>query len=136
MSTIKVAFLSPDYFTLAQSNPDLADALALGERVIVMVNGTAYEVVAEGTTVAPLVIPTAGTAGTVIVPTATDMTMSQATPVRPTEKPSITPASTQVATAIPATRAASPACLGGLLPLGVVLAGGWWWNHRKRRLTE
>jgi Ca-activated chloride channel family protein len=129
MSTIKVAFLSPDYFTLAQSSPDLADALALGERVIVMVNGTAYEVVAEGTTVAPLVIPTAGT---IVQPTIVGTSIVQTTPAAPTETPSLAPEGTQVATPTSAPRAESHTCLGGLLPLGVVLIGGWWWNQRKR----
>jgi Ca-activated chloride channel family protein len=45
MSTLRVAFLSDDYFALASARPGLAAAFALGERVIVISEGTAYEVV-------------------------------------------------------------------------------------------
>ncbi len=47
MKTIKVPFLSQDYFQLSQSRADVAAALALGSRVIVVVDGTPYEIVAE-----------------------------------------------------------------------------------------
>jgi Ca-activated chloride channel family protein len=47
MPTIQVAFLSPDYFRLSQSRTDVAAALALGSRVIVVVDGSAYEVIPE-----------------------------------------------------------------------------------------
>ncbi|MBN2113290.1 MAG: VWA domain-containing protein [Acidimicrobiia bacterium] len=45
LATVRVPFLSADYFALAAVHPDLAAALALGERVIVMWEGVAYEVV-------------------------------------------------------------------------------------------
>jgi Ca-activated chloride channel homolog len=45
--TIKVAFLSEDYFSLARSKPELAAAFALGEKVIAMSEGSAYEVVGK-----------------------------------------------------------------------------------------
>jgi Ca-activated chloride channel family protein len=48
MSTVKVAFLSPDYFTIVATKPELAAAFSLGQRVIAMSNGIAYEVVADG----------------------------------------------------------------------------------------
>lgn len=44
MQTIKVAFLSEDYFALA-ANPELGVAFALGPRVIALSGGLAYEVV-------------------------------------------------------------------------------------------
>jgi Ca-activated chloride channel family protein len=117
MQTIQVAFLSPDYFALAQSNPDLADALALGERVIVVMGAAVYEVVPAGKAVTPLA----------------DIPTPQSTRTAPT--PTSTPGSgvvpTQVVTPEPAPRPALPACLGGLLPLGAVLAG--WWFKRKVR---
>ena len=59
METVKIAFLSADYFTLIDSRPDLAVAFALGERVIAMSQGTVYEVVAVDTQVEPLAAPTA-----------------------------------------------------------------------------
>jgi Ca-activated chloride channel family protein len=47
METQKVKFLSDDYFALLESNPDLAEAFALGDRVIAFSNGTFYEVTSE-----------------------------------------------------------------------------------------
>ena len=44
MTTEKVAFLSDAYFDLLAAQPELAQYFALGERVIVVLNGTAYEV--------------------------------------------------------------------------------------------
>ncbi len=44
METVFVEFLSDDYFELISENPDLGDYFALGERVIVVCEGTAYEV--------------------------------------------------------------------------------------------
>jgi Ca-activated chloride channel homolog len=48
METQKVSFLSEEYFALAASRPEAGAALALGERVIVVIDGMAYEVVSEG----------------------------------------------------------------------------------------
>jgi Ca-activated chloride channel family protein len=45
MSTQKVPFLSEDYFYLVDASPELAAAFALGERVISISGGIAYEVV-------------------------------------------------------------------------------------------
>jgi hypothetical protein len=59
MTTLKVAFAGEDYFALAASRPDLAAAFALGDRVIVLVGGVAYEVVASGETGDPITIPPA-----------------------------------------------------------------------------
>jgi Ca-activated chloride channel family protein len=47
MTTIKVQFLSDDYFALLAAHPDLAAPFALGERVIAFSNGVAFEVTAE-----------------------------------------------------------------------------------------
>ena len=47
MTTVKVSFLSTEYFQLAAARPDVAAALALGDRVIVLVDGVAYEVTTE-----------------------------------------------------------------------------------------
>ncbi len=47
METQKIAFLSDEYFALLDSQPELGDYFALGDRVIVVVDGTAYEVTAE-----------------------------------------------------------------------------------------
>ena len=57
MLTIKVPFLSEEYFTLADSRPELASAFALGQAVIVISEGLAYQVVPEGTPSEPVAIP-------------------------------------------------------------------------------
>ena len=44
METQKVEFLSDAYFTLLESQPALSEYFALGDRVIVVLDGTAYEV--------------------------------------------------------------------------------------------
>ena len=48
MEHVRVAFGSDDYFALAAANPTVASALAVGPRAIVVVAGTAYEVVEPG----------------------------------------------------------------------------------------
>ncbi|HMD88477.1 MAG TPA: hypothetical protein VKF38_04885, partial [Anaerolineaceae bacterium] len=58
MQTLKVAFLSTDYFKLAESRPDVAAALALGQQVIVVVDGQVYEVLPQGSNTQPLKVPT------------------------------------------------------------------------------
>ncbi|MBN2146706.1 MAG: VWA domain-containing protein, partial [Anaerolineales bacterium] len=57
MTTVQVPFLSVDYFALVESIPDLAAAFALGEHVIALANGIAYEVVASDETTPPVDIP-------------------------------------------------------------------------------
>jgi Ca-activated chloride channel family protein len=57
MQTVKVAFLSPDYFALIDSQPDLAAAFALGEHVIALSADIAYEVVTADAQLDPLDLP-------------------------------------------------------------------------------
>jgi Ca-activated chloride channel family protein len=57
MHTIRVPFLSEDYFRLAEAAPEIAPALALGEQVIVVSNGIAYEVVSSDEEGDPVSIP-------------------------------------------------------------------------------
>jgi hypothetical protein len=45
MQPMKVDFLSEEYFSLVAAHPNLADAFALGEVVIALSEGVAYEVV-------------------------------------------------------------------------------------------
>jgi len=47
MTTQQVAFLSDEYFALLEQVPQLSDYFAIGERVIVVIEGLAYEVVSE-----------------------------------------------------------------------------------------
>lgn len=102
MTTVKVAFLSDDYFELAVLNPELAAAFALGQRVIALSDGIPYEVVAADAVVEPVSIP----------PTAV-----------PPEKPNLatTPARlTPIVTSSPAP--GTMPCVSGMLPLGLFLA--------------
>jgi Ca-activated chloride channel family protein len=57
METVRVAFLTDEYFSLANSRPELAAAFALGQSVIAISDGIAYEVVAEGESPGPVEIP-------------------------------------------------------------------------------
>jgi len=56
MRTIKVAFLSEEYFALANSRFELASAFALGQAVVVVSERVAYEVVPEGTSTNPIIV--------------------------------------------------------------------------------
>ena len=56
MQPVKVAFLSAEYFKLAESDPDLAAAFALGDQVIVVADSKAYQVVDDSATVSPTAI--------------------------------------------------------------------------------
>ncbi len=47
METEQVVFLSDEYFALLDAHPELAEYFALGDRVIVVIEDVAYEVVAE-----------------------------------------------------------------------------------------
>jgi len=58
MAPRRVAFLSTDYFALADLRPDLAAALALGEQVILVVEYTAYQVVVSEESAPPLELST------------------------------------------------------------------------------
>ena len=45
MTTTEMTFASEEYFRLLGDRPELAEAFALGERVIALSGGEAYEVV-------------------------------------------------------------------------------------------
>ncbi len=47
MTTEQIVFLSDEYFALLDAMPEIGPYFALGDRVIVVIDGTAYEVVAE-----------------------------------------------------------------------------------------
>ncbi|MDR3572942.1 MAG: VIT domain-containing protein [Anaerolineaceae bacterium] len=81
MKTQKVAFLSADYFKLAESRPDVAAAMALGQQVIVMVDRQAYEVVSQGGGTQPIVVPTVLAETLTSTPRASKSPSSTATPV-------------------------------------------------------
>ena len=57
MSTMRVPFLSEDYFALVGADATLAAAFALGERVIAISGGQAYEVIASDQQGDPIAFP-------------------------------------------------------------------------------
>jgi Ca-activated chloride channel family protein len=57
MDTLKVPFLSEDYFELATSRADIGAALALGTKVIVVTEDAVYEIVDEGEAGDAIVLP-------------------------------------------------------------------------------
>ncbi len=123
MQTIKVAFLSKDYFALTQADPDLAAAFALGQQVIAISNGSAYEVVGADVSTGPVQIPPTPTPGPVNGrPTPTPLVVSQ--------NPTSTPPSGTLPQPTPASPAANPGpCAAGWLPLALL---GLVWIFRKK----
>jgi hypothetical protein len=118
MHTIKVAFLSPDYYNLIQAYPELAAAFALGSTVIALADGEAYEVVSADESVPPLDIPDQPE-----IP-AESRTISEV-PVRPEE-----PGNSNEPEAPPQEARQSPTCLAGLLPVAALV--GMALLHRRR----
>lgn len=57
MKPQQITFLSPDYFALVDSRPDVAPALALGAHVILVVDGQAYEVSDSGSPAQAVTLP-------------------------------------------------------------------------------
>jgi hypothetical protein len=47
MTAIDVQFASDEYFALLGEHPELGGAFALGQQVVVVLDGTAYRVTAE-----------------------------------------------------------------------------------------
>jgi Ca-activated chloride channel family protein len=107
MQTVKVAFLSEDYFRLAE-RPELAAAFALGERVIALSQGVAYEVVSAGEPVQPVDLSPTQTSAEP-KPTATQPAPSEHAPLAPEEPNPLLPCPAGFAPL-------------ALLPLGLVLA--------------
>jgi Ca-activated chloride channel homolog len=113
MTTRKIEFNSDAYFALATNNSDWGKYLALGSRVIVVLNGTPYEITDNGS----------GASDTSAAPTAP--------PVSPTVESRALPASTPVVRTaqrapevVTPTPSAAPTIAlllgGGLLGLGVI----------------
>ncbi len=84
--TVKVAFLSEDYFRLVEAQPDLAAAFAIAPAVTVLIDGIAYEVVDQGTVVEPIDIPKSPSPTAETEPDATQPVVDeQVTPIAPDE---------------------------------------------------
>jgi hypothetical protein len=119
MQTVKIGFLSEDYFALAASRTELGAAFALGSRVIALSDGVAYEVVEDASTVTtPLEIPPTRTPesseAASHTPASVTPQSSLATAVEPTEQPA--------STTTPG-RGFIPSCGASLIPLVVLLPG-------------
>lgn len=116
MQTVRVAFLSDDYFELAAAYPEIGAAFALGTRVIAFAGGVAYEVVEEGTVTQPIDIPD--------TPAPDQPVPAGADPTQPTDPVSTSVPETDSTPSQPAPGTlpcASP--LLGMLPLAWLIIG-------------
>lgn len=120
--TIKVQFGSDDYLALAAARPELASAFALGQRVIVVLEGKAYEVTVDKA--APVSIPP------------TSEPTAPATDATSVPSDAATPTAQVQGTVIPLGVTVAPdygalglwlAVAAGLLALGIVV----WFRRRK-----
>lgn len=59
MAVQNIKFLSDDYFKLISVRPDLAPILALGDQVLLVVDGKAFQIVLENKPGAPVILPDA-----------------------------------------------------------------------------
>jgi Ca-activated chloride channel family protein len=109
MQTQKVAFLSEDYFTLAEARPDLAAAFALGKRVIALSEGVAYEIVEPGEAADEIHLPAAQSPVGEVDPHREQVPYQQSTPAPATMNE---PESTSKSSGLN--------CGAGLLPLVVL----------------
>ncbi|MBI4315062.1 MAG: hypothetical protein HY679_03940, partial [Chloroflexi bacterium] len=115
MKTTKVQFGSDDYFALMGARPDLGAAFALGQRVIVLNDGVAYEVVGESAP--PLTIPpTANPVATEVAAAMTPVLVGTPVPV-PTQQPTAAPTGSA--------GGAGGGCAAALIPLGAVVLVVW-----------
>ena len=126
MPTVKVSFLSDEYFTLAGSNPELAAAFAVGQSVIVVFDGTAYQVVQtepldQPTSILPL-IPTPSPGEDSLFPLRTPESTTYNT--KPTIQTTPTNASVSPTSATYQVVATGALPYGGILALGILLTVG------------
>ncbi len=127
MTTKKIEFGSDAYFALTANNPDWGKYLALGSRVIVVVNGVAYEITDTGAgatdaraapTSPPLATPVRGGVGAGSTPTPIEYARL-VTPAVPSKTPDLVPA-------LPQQVDANTRLLigGGLLGAGLLITAG------------
>ncbi len=105
LATIKVPFLSEDYFALVAARPDLGIAFGLGPRVIAIAEGIAYEVVETDAQSTPIQIP----------PTFTTP-LETVNPETPPNDPGYTAAPTSVSSGDKKIEPGTIPCMGGFLP--------------------
>jgi Ca-activated chloride channel family protein len=109
--TTKVQFGSVDYFALIDARPELGAAFALGARVIVVADGTAYEVILDQT--APIEIPPSVTPEPTTA-AANSTPASNPTPFVTDLPPDLVPTPIQ-------TGSGGGLCPAALIPLGLVM---------------
>jgi len=109
MQTVKVAFLSDDYFALVAADPQLGAAFALSSKVIALSDGIAYEVVEADSSVPAIEIPELKNPQTPMAP----VTIS--TLVTTPEEPMSVP---EAETESPAAGSSS-LCVGGMFPFAL-----------------
>jgi Ca-activated chloride channel family protein len=120
MTPTKVSFASKDYFALADTRPDIAAALALGQQVILVIDSKAYEVVSSEEVVAPLNLPTSTSTPAA---SSTPPPQSSITSVDPTP----TTQTTEKSKSLPGF------CVGSYIPaVGVMI----WFGLRKRNKSN
>lgn len=107
--TVKIAFLSDDYFALAAADAQLGAAFALGSKVIAISDGIAYEVVSADSSVPAVEIPEQEK------PQAPAETEATSTAAVSLEEPAPTP---KAESETPAAGSKIP-CMGGMLPLAL-----------------
>ena len=105
MRPVIVPFLSAEYFELAQSRADVSAALALGQNVIVVVDGKAYQVGVTVQVKTPEVVKSSPTPGDED-PASTPRPDATRAPVEPTQ---------------PANSARNPLCSSAALPLAAIV---------------
>jgi len=118
MQTVKVAFLSPEYFSLIEAYPELGAGFALGGRVIAFTAGVAYEVVEAGSVTPPIQLPM------ISPPEATQPAVQETKPVplATGSAPLVQPGGTSVPQSDSEPEpVGSSNCLGGLIPLAVMI---------------
>lgn len=114
MQTLKVAFLSDDFFALVESRSDLAAMFALGAKVIAISEGIAYEVVAVDAPADDIDIPPRNIEDdNDAEKNSVNPSLPEVQPMEPEVKPEAEP--DVEPELIPADRMLP--CLGGLLPL-------------------
>jgi len=121
MTPTQVTFLSDEYFKLLAAWPDLSPALAVGARVIVVVDGTAYEIVEGDVPAEPLNLPTPMVSGPTATPGGDVLQNVTRTPEPPVSPTPSSPAAGWLVWSV---------VLGGLALLGI--AGGVAAWRRKR----
>jgi Ca-activated chloride channel family protein len=125
MQTQKVAFLSDEYFLLAESRPDLASGFALGKLVIALSDGIAFEVVESTEHTEPIVLPAKFTP----TPEKPNFLDPQTTiDVPATEPPDKKPTSKPAVGMVP--------CASSMLPLVLLPIFGYMYFERRDKLAN